>query len=484
MFAKYAFLDFNIVMRTNLGILMPVASLPARHGIGDFGETSIRFIDWLSKNHYRYWQILPLNPLGPGDSPYMSACSYAFDWRYINLDLLVEDGLLDKVPNYRKAASEINYWRVGNFKKKWLWKAYLNYLKTPMNGLKKFKTKNPWVVHFATFEVFKQMNDNRAWNEWEEWQINYFQEHTNAPKHLLKQINFSIFIQYVAAKQWKRVLSHARRRGVKLIADMPFYCGFDSIEVWLNQDQFLIENHRQTHEGGVPPDAFSDVGQLWGSPIYNFEKMKENNYSLLVNRTGFLASICDYLRLDHFRAFDTYYVIPAGMPDAKIGEWKVGPRTDFFEALYKAYPNINLIAEDLGELFPSVLELRDHYNFPGMFIVEFTVFDQNAWPNNNMIVYTGTHDNATLLGWLNSLPRHDIDHLKWKFNEQDESKLFDRLFEYTLSLPSLMTIFPLQDLLKLDNRARLNTPGTVGYPNFVWKIKSFDCLKKIKFKIK
>ena len=471
-------------MRKNLGILLPVSSLPSRHGIGDFGKDSYFFIDWLSKHHYRYWQILPLNPLGPGESPYMSTCSTAIDFRYISLDFLVEEGLLKEVPSYRKSSEEVNYNGVKEFKKKYLYTAYLKYSKTKMEGLKKFKTRNPWVVKYATFEVFKEMNDNRTWNTWEDWQINYFENHTNPPKTLLKEINFKVFMQYIAHKQWKHVLSYARKRRVKIIADMPFYCGFDSIEVWLNKDQFLIENNVQTHEGGVPPDAFSDVGQLWGSPIYNFDKMREDNYSLLVNRTGMLGEMCDLLRLDHFRAFDTYYVIPAGMPDAKIGEWKVGPRCEFFDALYKAYPNINLIAEDLGDLFPSVLELRDHYNFPGMYICEFTVFDENAYPNENLIVYPGTHDNETIAGWLKNLPEWNINHLKWKFNEQDESKLFDRFFEYILSLPSKMTIWPMQDLLRLDNRARLNSPGTIGYPNWVWKMKSWDQLKKIKFKIK
>ena len=472
-----------MIMRNNLGILLPVASLPGRHGIGDFGESSIRFIDWLSENHYAYWQILPLNPLGPGYSPYMSTCSNAFDYRYISLDELVKEGLIKKVKPFKEDASEVDYYEVGNFKSEVLWKAYLAYRKTNMKGMKEFRKANPWVNHFATFEVFKNLNGQRAWNEWEKWQITYFETHKLPPRRYKMEVEFSIFVQYIAAKQWKKVLEYARSKNVKLIADMPFYCGFDSIEVWLHQDQFLLQDYKQTHEGGVPPDAFSDIGQLWGSPIYNFDKMKEDNYSLLVNRTGFLATICDYLRLDHFRAFDTYYVIPAGMPDAKIGEWKIGPRTDFFDALYKAYPDINLIAEDLGDLFPSVLELRDHYNFPGMYIVEFTVFDVNAYPNNNLIVYPGTHDNETIAGWLKNLPRHNIDFLKWKFNEGDESKLFDRMFEYVLSLPSLMTILPLQDLLRLDNSARLNSPGTVGYPNFVWKMTSFDMLDDITFKV-
>ena len=472
-------------MKKNLGVLMPVASLPGNHGIGDFGETSYRFIDWCSHNHYKYWQILPLNPLGPGESPYSSTCSFAIDDRYISLDMLVEMGLLDEAPTFLPKCEEIRYERVKNYKRKLLYKAYLRYMKGDQNGLKKFKTKHPWSMIFGTFSYFKEKNNDAPWNEWPKQERDYFLSHTKPPKQYLRKINFVIFCQYIAHKQWRRLLSYAREKGIKIIADMPFYVGYDSIDVWMNRDKFLLdENNNQLFEGGCPPDGFSDVGQKWGSPIYNFEELAKDNYQMMIDRTVFLANMCDILRLDHFRAFDTYYVIPYGMPDAKIGEWKIGPRTAFFDALYAQAPNIDLIAEDLGDLFPSVLELRDHYHLPGMFIEEFTIFDYNAVSNDNLIVYPGTHDNETLYGWYKNRTRDEIKFLKQRLNVQEDKDLYDAIVTYIMSVPSKMTIFALQDILKLDNKARLNSPGTVGYPNWVWKLRDWNWVKQVKIKNK
>ncbi|MBR0294641.1 MAG: 4-alpha-glucanotransferase [Bacilli bacterium] len=483
---KAALIKYNIItkedviMKENLGVLMPVASLPGRHGIGDFSKSSRKFIDWLKKEHYAYWQILPLNPLGPGESPYMSTCSYAIDFRYIDLDELVKKGLLDKVPSYLAKSKEVKYDRVKIFKRKYLYRAYLKYIKGKTNGLKKFKTANPWVMKYATYEVFRSKNKEAPWNKWPKAERDYFLKHKNTPKKYLKEIDFIIFMQYVAQHQWKAILRYARNNGIKIIADMPFYVGFDSVECWSNRQYFLLdENYEQLFEGGCPPDAFSDEGQKWGSPIYDFEELKANDYDMLIDRTAFLAEMCDYLRLDHFRAFDTYYVIPAGMPDAKIGEWKIGPRESFFDTLYKKHPNIQLIAEDLGELFPSVLELRDHYKFPGMFIVEFMIFDDKEESTTNTIVYPGTHDNETLMGWFMGREKWQYDHLKWKTNCYDDAHLFEAVFNYVIERPSLMTILPMQDLLRLGNEARINTPGKIGYPNWVWKVPDFSFVKKV-----
>lgn len=467
-------------MKDNSGVLLPIASLPARHGIGDFGPSCFKFIDWLKENNYKYWQILPLNPLGPGNSPYMSTCSRAIESSYICLDELKKDGLLSSIPSFNVDKEEIEYDKVKEFKEKYLKKAFKNFVNNGgMVALKKFKTRNPWVNDFATFEVFKKVNDMKAWNEWPTFYVDWYKNHTTPPRKLLEEIDYSVFKQYIALKQYKNVLSYARKNNIKFISDMPFYVGFDSVECWLHRDQFMIdENNQQTEVGGVPPDLFSNDGQLWGSPIYNFEKMKENNYELLVDRIGYLASMCDYLRLDHFRAFDTYYVIPGGASTAKYGEWKIGPRDEFFNYLYKKYPHTKLIAEDLGILFPSVLELRDRLNLPGMYVVEFNILNIKQISNDRLIVYSGTHDNETLYGWYLNLQEQDKTFLLERFN-CEEKDLFDRIFDFCYNSPSFMSIFPLQDLLMLDNNARLNTPGTVGYPNFTWKLKDFSFTKKI-----
>lgn len=462
--------------KKNLGVLLPVSALPSSYGIGDFGKNAFRFIDWLKKEGYSYWQILPLNPLGPGFSPYMPTSSDALEFRYIDLEAL------GAVPPFKEDASEVNYVEVGNYKEKWLRHFFGDFIKNHKGELDLFIKKNPWVVPYASFVTFKSLHGGVSWNQWDATYRDYFKNHKGISTKHKDEIYFHIYVQYIAWGQYDKLLQYARKNDVKIIADMPFYVGFDSTEVWLHRDQFLIdENNKQTAEGGVPPDAFSDVGQLWGSPIYDFEKMKENGYSLLVDRVGKLASSCDLLRLDHFRAFDTYYVIPAGMPDAKIGEWKIGPRHEFFDALYKKYPNIHLIAEDLGDLFPSVLKLRDDYHLPGMFIEEFTIFDATNLSNEHLIVYPGTHDNETLYGWYLNRTPEQIEFLKKRLGVANEKKLYDAIFQYILGVPSLMTIFQMQDLLKLDNRARMNAPGTVGYPNFCWKLSGWDWVKDIYF---
>lgn len=471
-------------MKENLGILLSVSSLPSRHGMGDFGEDAYRFIRYLRDNNYYCWQILPINPLGPGESPYMSTCSQAIDFRYINLDLVKKDGYIKgRIPNFLKDNDAVWYNDVKEFKLKWLRKAYEEYKRQQPScaKIKRFIKENDWAIYYGTFEVLKARNGLVAWNEWRKEDRDYFLNHKKPPRKLMDEIYFIIFMQMIARKQWLALFEYAHKCNVKIIADMPFYVGFDSIDTWLHRDQFLITAEgKQLAEGGVPPDAFSDVGQKWGSPIYNFEAMEKDGFSLMVKRTGELAKMCDMLRIDHFRAFDTYYVIPAGMPDAKIGEWKIGPRQSFFDKLYEKYPDINLIAEDLGDLVPSVLELRDYYHFPGMYIVEFNICDYSKYSNNNMIVYPGTHDNETLLGWLKGRNQGELDYIKQKVNCWDDDKLFDAIVNYTMNLPSLMTIFPLQDLLKLDNDARFNTPGTVGWPNWVWKLKDWKWVKDVR----
>ena len=469
-------------MEKKLGILMAVSSLPGNHGIGDFGESCYKFIDWLAANHYKYWQVLPLNPLGPGYSPYMSSCSNAIEYRYISLDLLSEEGFISKVPNFEKGSTAVNFFEVGEYKKKYLYTAFKKFMKSHAEALHKFKYRNAWVSMYATFEVFKWHNDNKQWNEWREEDRDYFLYHNKPPKSLMREINFVSFLQYVALKQWKRVMSYAKQKGISLICDMPFYVGFDGVECWLNREQFSIGPDNKLFEvGGVGPDAFSDEGQLWGTPIYNFERMKQDGYQLLVDRVGHLTKICDYLRIDHFRAFDTYYVIPASEETARNGVWKIGPRHEFFQKLYEKYPDCHLIAEDLGDLRPEVLELRDELNLPGMFITQFTIEDLKQVSTERQIVYPGTHDNETLWGWYLNLKDHQKEFIMRRLGVENEEVLFDSIVKYIYDSKSLMTIFQLQDILKLDNEARMNTPGTVGSPNWRWKVKDFSWTKQVKY---
>ena len=453
------------MIKKNVGILLPISALPGNHGIGDFSIFAYQFIDWLKEHHYHYWQILPLNPVGPGNSPYMTLCSEAIDIRYISLQDLVDEGLLKKVTDFKPKTTFVKYDEVLAFKDKYLRKAF----KKSTYNLRRFKKENPWSVEYAKYLVLKRINDNKPWNEW------WIKE---VPENELQEIDYHVWCQHVAAKQWNKIFKYAGSNNVQLIADCPFYVGLDSVDRYLNKDEFLLdENDRPTVVSGCPPDAFSDDGQLWGTPIYNFEKMKENGYRFLINRISFLASHCHYLRLDHFRAFDTYCVIPAEDENARRGKWLVGPRYDFFDTLYREHPDIKIIAEDLGEMFDSVIELRDHYNLPGMRVYEFCIFDDLPI-SDKFVVYPGTHDNQTLYGWFKSLGEWHIDFLNRKFNHP--KNLYNAVFDYIWNVESFITIFQLQDLLKLDDRARINSPGTIGEPNWCFKLKDMSWMNKIK----
>lgn len=454
-------------MKKNVGVLFPLASLPGKHGIGDFGEISIKFLQFLNKNHFHYWQVLPLNPIGPGHSPYMSTCSFALETRYISLDELYIDGLLKKpVKAHRENTSKISYEDVAQFKEKYLRIAYKNFQKIEKKEYRKFVRQNDWLVPYALFTIFKRINNDKPWNTWPA-------EHQNLrsiPDKYKDDADFEIFKQYIAFKQWNKIRRIAKSLKINIIADCPFYVGFDSMDCMLNKEQFLLdEKHNPTHVSGCPPDAFSDDGQLWGTPIYDFEKMGLDKFSFLINRINAYMKTCDILRLDHFRAFDTYYVIPISESTARNGEWKIGPRNSFFDELFLQNPNINLIAEDLGDLFPSVIELKNHYHLPGMFVVQFLIYQEQFKPDENTVVYPGTHDNQTLYGWLKSQNINDKKYLKKRFG--NNKNIFDNFLKYIMDMPSYLTIIPLQDLFMLDDKARINTPGTTNDDNWAFKIK-------------
>lgn len=469
-------------MKNNLGVLFPIASLPSKYGIGDFGKSSYKLLEWLKAKNVKYWQVLPLNPVGPGNSPYMSTCSFALETRYIDLEQLVKQGLLSKVPAHKPNAVKVDYNDSLSFKEKYLRKAYLKFKKHPLRGYKKFKKDNPWLNMFALFVTLRKEMNYVTWNKWPKEILDLFTK-KRVLEEYSDEVEFQIFCQFIAFKQWAKIRRFAHKLGIQIIADCPFYVGIDSLDCLLNKEQFIMNEHYEpTLVSGCPPDAFSDDGQLWGTPIYDFEKMKADHYSFLIERLAAYMKTCDLLRLDHFRAFDTYCVIPAEDENAKRGEWKIGPRYDFFDELYRRYPDIKLIAEDLGDLFPSVLELRDHYNLPGMYIVEFTIFDVKAYPTTRQIVYPGTHDNQTLFGWFKSLEPKNKEFLINKFG--GEENLYNKIFDYIYNLPSLMTIFQLQDLMKLDDEGRINYPGTIGDQNWSFKLKDFKQILDIRFENK
>lgn len=464
----------------NKGILLPVASLPGHHGIGDFGDSAYSFIRWLEQKGFKYWQILPINPLGPGWSPYMTTCSEAIETRYICLDYLKKEGMLDEVKPYRDNASKINYVGVGKYKEKYLHRAFRHWIKNHPDGLKGFIKKQPWVVKYAIFNVFYQINNGAGWNTWPDDQKFYLENHkvNEYPKQYKNKIEYLIFCQMIAYKQWFKIRNYAHKHGIKIIGDIPFYVGYTSVDCWANKDVFdFDENYNPKTVAGCPPDGFSEDGQYWGNPCFNFNKMKENDYEFYVNRLGAVGQICDIIRLDHFRAFDAYYAIPYGRSDARVGEWIDGPSYGLFNAFFKKYPNTEIIAEDLGYMNDRVYKLRDDFNLPGMYILQFKMFEPKYEDTSNLIVYTGTHDNDTIKQWYLNMSQDSRNYVINKIGGDVNKNFLKQFMNYVWKVPSRMTIIPLQDYLLLDNRARLNWPGTFGSPNWEWKLKKLPLNK-------
>ena len=461
------------------GILMPVASLPGRHGCGTFGKEAYDFVKMMHQSGLGIWQLLPLNPLGYGNSPYQPYSSYAVDELYISLDVLAQQGLLKKVPSYHRNDDEIQYEEVRQYHDKYLRLAYQKFEKD--EAYKSF-IKQSWVKEYAIFKTFKVANNLRPWNEWEKEQKDY---PINQKLDLSKyedEIAYQMFLQFVLHQQWHALKKYANSLGIQMVGDIPFYVGLDSADVWAHRENFLLDQDgRPTFIAGVPPDYFSATGQRWGNPIYDWDFMKKDKFTFWIERLSYMGKMFDVVRVDHFRAFDTYWKIPADCPTAIEGEWIEAPGYDLFDTLFKQYPNLTIVAEDLGDLRPEVLELRDHYKFRGMRIVQFT-FDPEGMEEDktHLLVYTGTHDNDTTYSWYCQQPaslRRKMRQYLWKHGYHKHS-FVDDVIDYSLDSNADMVIIPMSDWIHAGSQARLNMPGSVGAPNWMWRMKDLRAFAK------
>lgn len=461
---------------------MPVASLPGRHGIGTFGHETYHFIDLAVQAGFSIWQILPLNPLGYGNSPYQPYSSYAMDPLYISLDLLEEQGLLKRrVPSFHRHSSRIAYEQIRQYKERYLREAYKNFV--PDHNFSVFAYQE-WTRNYALFMTFKKLNHGVCWNEWEE----DFRDQPVKNKVDLKpyqdEILYQVFVQYELFLQWKNLKQYANDRGMEIMGDLPFYVGLDSADVWASRQNFLLDKKgKPTFIAGVPPDYFSATGQRWGNPIYDWDYMKKDHFGFWIERLSYTERLFDKVRVDHFRAFDTYWKIKASCPTALDGEWVEAPGYELFDELFAKEPDLEIVAEDLGELRAEVLELRDHYDFRGMRIIQFffnpKVMEQqeiDEEDKTHLLVYTGTHDNDPILGWYlakTRAERRDIRRYLWQ-NGYHKHSFSSDIIDYSLDAKADMVIIPMQDWLHMDGNARLNVPGTVGAPNWMWRIKDLS----------
>lgn len=463
-----------------IGILLGVASLPSKFGIGDFGPNAYKFANWLIKEKYNLWQVLPLNPLGFGNSPYQPYSSFAGDELYISPEQLVKDGLLAEsdLTDYQPYSSTIDYIGVREHKAQFLAKAYVNFTASAILKAEydKFIENHNWAYNYAVFLTFKKLNDFKPWNLWQQEHKDWIKNPTTNLSQYQSEIDYELFIQFIFYQQWQALKAYANSLGIEIMGDIPIYLGFDSLDVWQNQDLFLLdENQNPTYIAGVPPDYFSKTGQRWGNPIYNWEKLEKTNFKFWVERLRGNMQMFDIIRIDHFRAFDTYWKIPASCPTAIEGEWVEAPGYALFDTIYRELPDINIVVEDLGDLRPEVLKLRDHYKLPGMQVFQFVfnlLVDNSRFETlQNCVVYSGTHDNSTLLGWYRSLKKWQRKQVK-RYFRATERNLIRKILRYIGKCQAKYIVFAMQDILELDDSARINYPGKIGSPNWEWKLSS------------
>lgn len=468
------------------GILMPVSALPSPYGAGELGEAAHHWIRLLKENGIRIWQILPLNPVGYGNSPYQPYSSYAGDDLYISLELLEEEGLLGELPgSFREHADVVDYDAVRKYRRPYLEEAYRSFVrqgKDRDSGYLKF-TAADWVQEYAVFRALKTKNKGRCWNQWsredKDWPVSRYPL-TGKEK---EEADFQTFLQYEFYCQWMQVKRAANENGIRIMGDVPFYVGLDSVDVWAGKKNFLLDQDgHPVFIAGVPPDYFSETGQRWGNPIYDWEYLKKNGYRFWLDRIGYSGTMFDIVRIDHFRAFDTYWKIPASCPTAVEGEWIEAPGYEVLDLLTEHLPQVELVAEDLGELRPEVLALKDHYDLKGMKILVFSIETGGKYARDyfrdkeNMIIYTGTHDNDTLMEWYGKLSCAAKRKVRRFLKKQGccQGSVQERLVAYTLQSPAEYAVLPMQDLLGLGKEGHMNTPGTVGSPNWEWRMPFFQ----------
>ena len=476
--------DNNILNSTSkrkAGILMPIFSLPSNYGIGTLGKAAYDFVDFLYEAKQSYWQILPIGPTSYGDSPYSTFSSYAGNPYFVDLDLLVKDGLLKKadLKDIRVTNPNcVDYNYLFDTRFAILYKAYLKGIEKYRDEFELFIKDNPFLEEYALYMAIKEHFDNKSWIDWTDERIrkrelgalNYYKD------KLSDRILFHEFIQFLFFKQFNELKKYMNEKGIKLIGDIPIYIPLDSCDCWMNPECFkLDENYLPTEVSGVPPDYFSKNGQLWGNPIYDYEHMKTNGYKWWIDRIGASSKIYDVIRIDHFRGFESYWSVPYGDKTARNGKWVKGPSMDLLNVLKGWFSNTEFIAEDLGYHTPEVQQMLDNFGFPGMKVLEFG-FDSREKSNHaphaykeNSVCYVGTHDNSTIIGWLTAASKDDVKYCLEYHGLNDTTDFNWHMIRSGMSSVAKLFVAQLQDYLGLDDSARINTPGTLGN-NWKWRL--------------
>lgn len=485
-------------MKRASGILLPIASLPSRYGIGTFSRCAYDFVDFLERAGQRYWQILPLGPTGYGDSPYQSFSTFAGNPYFIDLDQLAEEGLLSEEECEAIDAQEdgqyIDYQKLYETRFDILRKAYERSSLAEKPEYQDFLEENKeWLEDYCLFMAVKDWFGGKSFAEWDEDIRLRRPEAVERFRELLaEEIDFYRFQQFYFQKQWYRLKKYANSHGVEIIGDIPIYVAFDSADTWSEPALFQFdENGTPSAISGCPPDGFSATGQVWGNPLYDWEYHEKTGYAWWIKRMRRCFRLYDIVRVDHFRGFDEYFSIPYGQDTAQGGHWAKGPGIALFHALQKELGETRIIAEDLGFLTDSVIRFVRDTGYPGMKVLEFA-FDSREESNylphtytQNCVAYTGTHDNQTVVGWFRSLPEEDyrmaVRYLDLK--REDENEINWKMIRTVLASVADTVIIPIQDYLGLDDAARINTPSKLG-GNWIWRMKKNALTEEMEKKIR
>ena len=467
------------------GVLMHISSLPGKYGIGSFGQSAYDFVDFLVRTKQRYWQILPLGTTSYGDSPYQSFSAFAGNTYFIDFDILIEEGLLNeadvKGADFGDDPRKVDYAKIFDARRPIMEKAVARFLKADdLSDYESFVEQNAaWLEVFAEYMAIKEHFDNLAWTEWPDEAIRRRDAASLASyrEKLADKLTYHRVTQYLFFKQWLRLKAYANEHHIEIVGDMPIYVAADSADVWAQPHFFKTDAvGKPTCVAGCPPDEFSETGQLWGNPIYDWEAMDKDGYAWWIERLRESFKIYDIVRIDHFRGFESYWEVPADSETSASGKWVKGPDYKLFAAVKEALGDLNIIAEDLGFMTDEVIELRERTGFPGMKILQFAFnpddesIDSPHLAPNNSVMYTGTHDNNTVLGWY----KDEIDDATRQYmaqytNRKEYETVPHAMLRTIFSSVSFMAIATMQDLLELDSAARMNYPSTIG-GNWTWRM--------------
>lgn len=477
-------------MDRNSGILLHISSLPSRHGIGKLGKAALQFVDFLQEAGVHCWQILPLSPTSFGDSPYQSFSVHAGNPYFIDFDLLTEEGLLER--SMYDGITWENRPRLVDYEIQYeccfpiLRRAHQKF--RPNDEYRDFLHRNEnWLQDYALFMALKDRHLGKPWMEWEPaLAMGEPEALAQAREELKTEIDFYCWVQFAFYHQWDALKRYANAHDVQIIGDIPIYTALDSVEVWAHPNLFwLDEEKRPIAVAGCPPDCFSRLGQLWGNPLYHWEEHERDGYAWWIARLEHAASMYDIVRIDHFRGFESYYAIPYGNPTAEHGTWEKGPDFALFQAVRQKLGKLNIIAEDLGNITPAVRRLLKRTGYPGMKVLQFAFDGDSAngyLPHNyqtpNCVVYTGTHDNDTLRGWLEDADKENLRFAKAYLHVERKSELPDALLRAAWSSIANLAVAQMQDILRDGRESRMNTPSTLGH-NWQYRTTEADYTQKL-----